>query len=55
MDYKALVGDASDSLPGVLGIGAKTAEKLLKEHGPTLDNAAVDKCVFTWVQSRVCR
>ncbi len=32
-DYKALVGDPSDNYPGVIGIGPKTAEKLLKEFG----------------------
>jgi DNA polymerase-1 len=33
IDYKALVGDASDNYPGVKGIGPKTAALLLKEHG----------------------
>lgn len=33
VDYKALAGDASDNLPGVLGIGGKTASNLLKEYG----------------------
>jgi len=33
VDYKALIGDASDGYPGVTGIGPKTAAKLLKEHG----------------------
>lgn len=32
-DYAVLVGDASDGLPGVAGIGAKTAATLLREHG----------------------
>ena len=33
IDYKALVGDASDNIPGVRGVGKKTAEKLLKSYG----------------------
>jgi DNA polymerase I len=37
VDYKALVGDVSDNIPGVRGIGEKTAVKLLAEHN-TLDN-----------------
>ncbi|MEO0534584.1 MAG: DNA polymerase I [Cyanobacteria bacterium P01_A01_bin.123] len=37
IDYKALCGDTSDNIPGVKGIGAKTAAKLLDEYG-TLAN-----------------
>lgn len=35
-DFKALVGDSSDNIPGVRGIGEKGAAKLLVEYG-TLD------------------
>ena len=37
IDLKALMGDASDNIPGVKGIGEKTAIKLLQEYG-SLDN-----------------
>jgi DNA polymerase-1 len=37
VDYKALCGDSSDNIPGVRGIGEKTAVKLLDEYG-SLDN-----------------
>ena len=33
IDIKALQGDASDNIPGVKGIGEKTALKLLQEYG----------------------
>lgn len=36
VDYKALVGDKSDNIPGVAGIGEKTACTLLEKYG-TLD------------------
>lgn len=37
IDLKALMGDASDNIPGVKGIGEKTALKLLQEYG-SLEN-----------------
>jgi len=33
IDYLALVGDASDNVPGAPGVGPKTAVKLLDEYG----------------------
>lgn len=32
-EYKGLVGDASDNLPGIQGIGPKTAASLLQQYG----------------------
>lgn len=41
IDYKGLRGDVSDCIPGVKGIGEKTAQKLLDRYG-TLDAILAD-------------
>lgn len=41
IDYKGLRGDVSDCIPGVKGIGEKTAQKLLAKYG-TLDNVLAE-------------
>lgn len=39
VDYLSMVGDTSDNIPGMKGIGAKGAAKLLAEH------ETLDKCI----------
>ena len=48
-DYKGLRGDSSDNIPGVKGVGEKTAITLLEEYGD-LDNiyAHLDEIKPTW-------
>jgi 5'-3' exonuclease len=46
VDLLAMVGDSSDNIPGVEGIGAKTAPKLLAQYGNiegAIANAAAQK------------
>ncbi len=54
VDYKSLRGDTSDNIPGVKGIGEKTAVKLLAEYGhlenileacPNMPENNVKKCL----------
>lgn len=42
VDYLSIVGDTSDNVPGMKGIGAKGAAKLLEEYG-TLENCIANK------------
>ncbi len=49
VDYKALVGDKSDNIPGVPGVGEKTTENLISKYG-TLDSiyAHLDEIEPRW-------
>mgnify|MGYP000217060192 FL=1 len=38
IDVKALMGDTADNIPGVPGVGEKTATKIIVEYG-SLENA----------------
>ncbi len=63
-DWKGLAGDSSDNIPGIPGVGDKTAVKLLQKYG-TLENvlASADKekgklreRLETWhEQARMCK
>jgi DNA polymerase-1 len=52
IDFKALQGDASDNIPGVPGIGEKTAKSLIQEYGPL---EAILEAVPTMKEGRVRR
>jgi DNA polymerase-1 len=54
VDLKALVGDASDNIPGVSGIGQKTAVKLIGEYGSLEDiYAHLDEVAPAGVQQKL--
>lgn len=54
IDYLSIVGDSSDNVPGVRGIGPKGAEKLLGQYG-SLDNiyANIDKITPPGVKQKL--
>ena len=45
VDYLSMVGDVSDNIPGMKGVGAKTAAKLLSQYG-TLEECIKNKDKF---------
>ncbi len=51
VDFLALVGDSSDNIPGVKGIGEKGAQKLLAEYGD-LENILAHAAEVTAKRSR---
>ena len=44
-DYKSLVGDTADNIPGVRGIGPKTAAKIINSYGALCDLLSDTSCV----------
>jgi DNA polymerase-1 len=52
VDFKSLRGDISDNIPGVPGIGDKTAMSLVQEHGPL---EAILEAVPTMKEGKVKR
>ncbi|NTW59455.1 MAG: DNA polymerase I, partial [Nitrospirae bacterium] len=46
VEIMGLMGDASDNIPGVPGIGEKTAQALIKEHG-TIENVLANAPMIT--------
>ena len=63
IDYKGLRGDSSDNLPGIPGVGEKTAVKLIKEYGsleeilkaaPTIKGKLGENLLNNAEQGRIC-
>ncbi len=54
MDYAILRGDPSDGLPGVAGIGEKTASELLRRYG-SLDGILAARDISPTIRARINR
>ena len=50
-DFLALVGDTSDNIPGIRGVGDKTAATLLEQYG-TLENLIAQNPVVPRIQTK---
>ena len=48
IEIKSLMGDASDNIPGVKGIGEKTAGTLIRENGTPCFWWDMVSCAFSW-------
>lgn len=53
VDYKALVGDTSDNIPGVPGVGEKTAQELFKTYHSLDDIYAALESLPTRVKNKL--
>ncbi len=58
IDLKALMGDTSDNIPGVKGIGEKTAMNLIQQYGTVARRALYDdpgaesrRCAGSWTRA----